>query len=202
LQAPAFAALGVTIKTSDNAKTVIDRLIDAQTRLLLLNSGIATIPKAKNPFEDWPDIIAQILAGIGNITSSIAGIGGGGGGGNAITPTPGNTSQAPNINDGSVADWRQKEEADKITFPDIPVSPDLTDEHERRIARNMRPTFPTPIDEIPDFGGGGGGSQQILSISVNVNGSVMTENDLVNSITNAIYNRQKSGQGITYSTAI
>ncbi len=95
LQAPAFAALGVTIKTSDNAQTVIDRLINAQTRLFLLNSGIATIPKAKNPFEDWDSIMAKILADIARITAAIKNIpslsvggGGGGGGGLSLPPLP------------------------------------------------------------------------------------------------------------------
>jgi hypothetical protein len=117
LQGPAFQALGVTIQTSDNAKTVIERMIDAQTRLFLLNSGIANIPKAKNPFEDWLSIMAKIIADLDTIAAKIrtmpsasaatstsngttvttvtgGGAGGGGVGGGTIISNPANPAGA------------------------------------------------------------------------------------------------------------
>ena len=71
LQGPAFKALGVTIETSDNASTVIEKLISAQTKLFLLNSGIANIPKAKNPFEDWLSIMDEIIKKLDAISTKI-----------------------------------------------------------------------------------------------------------------------------------
>jgi hypothetical protein len=71
LQDPAFKALGVTIETSDNASTVIEKLISAQTKLFLLNSGIANIPKAKNPFEDWLSIMDEIIKKLDAISTKI-----------------------------------------------------------------------------------------------------------------------------------
>ncbi|NDB68963.1 MAG: hypothetical protein EB015_13340 [Methylocystaceae bacterium] len=71
LQGPAFKALGVTIETSDNASTVIEKLISAQTKLFLLNSGIANIPKAKNPFEDWLAIMDAIIKKLDAISTKI-----------------------------------------------------------------------------------------------------------------------------------
>lgn len=74
LQTPAFNALGVTITTADNATTIVTKLINAQTQLLLLNSGIANIPKAKNPFEDWDKVMKTIIDNLDTITKKIQGI--------------------------------------------------------------------------------------------------------------------------------
>ena len=74
LEAPALKALGVTITTSDNATTVVTKLINAQTQLLLLNAGIANIPKAKNPFEDWDAVMKSILANLDAISKKITGM--------------------------------------------------------------------------------------------------------------------------------
>lgn len=71
LQQPAFDALGVTITTADNATTIVTKLINAQTQLLLLNSGIANIPKAKNPFEDWDKVLKTIIDNLDTISSKI-----------------------------------------------------------------------------------------------------------------------------------
>ena len=203
----AFEALGVTMKAGDSVETLIQKIVKAQTGILLVNSGITDIKKAKNPFEDWPDIIAGILAGISNVKKAVASIGGGTGSAAGVTDNAGGGGGAkaitPPVNSGSVSDWRRKEAQDAEDFPmPVPVSPEVSDEHLRRKAAAIPKVEPLP--EIPGFGGGGGGrgTQQILNLSVNVSGSVMTENDLVNSITNAIYNKQKSGQPINYTAAI
>ena len=49
LQAPMLNTLGIQIKASDNASTVVAKIVDAQTKLFLVNAGISNIPKAKNP---------------------------------------------------------------------------------------------------------------------------------------------------------
>lgn len=203
--AAAFDALGVTLKAGDNVDTLIKKIIDAQAKLFLVNTGLADIKEAKNPFDKWPDIIAAILAGIADIGSAI----------NNLPTAPGNPlTNAPaapsrgNNNPMSREEW----EAFQNRLP-----PELRESYEdylkvfnNNAANNPlvnRPTVENPGADLPimpdtSLPSPGAGDQQVLSISVNVNGSIITENDLVSSITNAIYNRQKSGQPITYSTSI
>ena len=71
IQAPALQSLGITISTSDNATTVIEKLIKAQTQLVLVNNGISTLPKAKNPFEDWDAVMKNILSNLDAISVKI-----------------------------------------------------------------------------------------------------------------------------------
>jgi hypothetical protein len=54
-----------------------------------------------------------------------------------------------------------------------------------------------------DFGAGTfrAAESRTTNISVNVQGSVTTERDLVNAITQGIYNNQASGIPISYTTA-
>lgn len=210
LQAPAFAALGVTISTSDNASTVIEKLIKAQTQLALVAGGITSLPKAKNPFEDWDAIIARILNGLSSINQGLNNIssasnnaisGGGGGGSNAIT-APVNPPAAygdiippviikpPGVNlPGEIGG-----EPGSVFQPPAPFVP--------------QPGLPvTPIPIFPPADGGdpvikGFGMSGGIVVNVNVNGSVTTESDLVTAITNAILNRQKSGFASSYSTNI
>ena len=65
----------------------------------------------------------------------------------------------------------------------------------------------TALRLYPDFGGemdaarSAAGRAQMSSVTVNVAGSVTTERDLVNAITQGIYNNQASGIPISYSTA-
>ena len=71
LQAPMLNTLGIQIKATDNASTVVTKIVDAQTKLFLLNTGIANIPKAKNPFEDWNDVMKTILENLDKIAEKI-----------------------------------------------------------------------------------------------------------------------------------
>lgn len=71
VQSPAFNMLGITITASDNATTVVEKLIKAQTQLLLVSGGIADIPKAKNPFEDWDKVMKSIIDNLDTISKKI-----------------------------------------------------------------------------------------------------------------------------------
>ncbi len=99
--AAALKNLGIMMEAGDSISDVITKIINAQAKLALLGLGIGNIPKAKNPFEDWPDIIAAIIGQINALANKISTIGapgaktsvttttttttsgGGGGGGNA-----------------------------------------------------------------------------------------------------------------------
>ena len=50
------------------------------------------------------------------------------------------------------------------------------------------------------FVGSGMTNSSGVTVNVNVAGNVTTQNDLVSSITNALYQRQKDGQSILYSS--
>jgi hypothetical protein len=177
LQAPAINALGVTISTSDNAKTIIDRLVDAQTKLVLLNGGIANIPAAKNPFEGWTSVMAKIIgdldtiAGkINNLPVAMASVGGTGGntgvGGSAATVIGG--SQTPT---GSVSPIGM---AALAAATNAPVNPAISNLGKRT------GDFKGTTDAVPN-------------VTVIVQGSVISEQDLASTITDIQYQYQRAG---------
>ena len=69
------------------------------------------------------------------------------------------------------------------------------------------PTSNAPIGALPEAGGGGnfrrgGGVGGVMPVSVNVSvgGSVISEGNLIDAITNAIYQQQKNGKAIVYNS--
>lgn len=73
--AAALKNLGIMMESGDSITDVITKIINAQAKMSLLALGIGNIPKAKNPFEDWPDIIAAIIAQINALATKIGNIG-------------------------------------------------------------------------------------------------------------------------------
>ena len=71
INAPAFANLGVIIKTGDTIESVLGKLVNAQAKAALLDLGITNIPKAKNPFEAWDDIFKNIIFNLDAIANKI-----------------------------------------------------------------------------------------------------------------------------------
>lgn len=71
LNANSLAALGVTINVGDSTTDVINKLLNAQGKLALVQLGITNLPKAKNPFADWDQIIAKILADLARIQAGL-----------------------------------------------------------------------------------------------------------------------------------
>jgi hypothetical protein len=242
LQGPAFQALGVTIQTSDNAKTVIERMIDAQTRLFLLNSGIANIPKAKNPFEDWLSIMAKIIADLDTIAAKIrtmpsasaatstsngttvttvtgGGAGGGGVGGGTIISNPANpagasTTVASVVNAidslttlragttaGSPISFLLKEQIDTLTNSlTLSSLSYLSDEQAKMRAMGIFDTPGIVAGSRFDPSAFRRGEMGQAPITVYVQGSVITEQDLASTITDIQYQYQKAGQDIRVSS--
>jgi len=242
LQGPAFQALGVTIQTSDNAKTVIERMIDAQTRLFLLNSGIANIPKAKNPFEDWLSIMAKIIADLDTIAAKIrtmpsasaatstsngttvttvtgGGAGGGGVGGGTIISNPANpagasTTVASVVNAidslttlragttaGSPISFLLKEQIDTLTNSlTLSSLSYLSDEQAKMRAMGVFDTPGIVVGSRFDPSAFRRGEMGQAPITVYVQGSVITEQDLASTITDIQYQYQKAGQDIRVSS--
>jgi hypothetical protein len=67
------------------------------------------------------------------------------------------------------------------------------------------PTSNAPIGSVPDASapsrnrGGGVGGVMPVSVNVSIGGSVISESNLIDAITNAIYQQQKNGKAITYN---
>jgi hypothetical protein len=230
-QAPALTSLGIILTSSDNATTVIAKIIDAQTKLFLLNSGIANIPKAKNPFEDWASIMAKILADLDAMAAKIknmpkyspnGGDNNGNNGNNGNNNNNSNNNNSNNNNDTTInvnpVGTPVGSGQPTIITPDgtvISNNPATFQVGGKTFLSNYGAVSPTarPDDTalesmarqrisdifatIRDFGAGG--YQAPVSVTVNVAGNVMTEQDLTSGILDGLYQYQKQGRNVTYN---
>lgn len=208
IQKPALDALGITIKTGDQTKDLINSIIDAQTRLFLLNTGIANIPDAKNPFDNWgkvlkklnEDIDEQIIAKLTTLPA-------------ANNPFAAWDSIIDMIED-RIADMMRNINSLTDGTSAKKLSDLLTESQKNAFVYNLaigltNLAFPDPTVLDPDtfayeFGTAFTEFQnmimsQLPNITVNVSGSVITEADLNKQITAAILQYQKSGQLILWS---
>lgn len=184
LQEPAIKSLGVTIQTADNAQTIIDKLVDAQTKLFLLNAGIANIPKAKSPFDEWLGVMATILSNLDTIAGKIRNMpvvstGGVTAGGNL--GVGGTTSNAP-IAGGA------------YQVPVSPISPFPTLVDGTNVSRNPA------ITNLPKRTGDANASDLAPNVTVIVQGSVISEQDLAATITDYQYQFQRGGGDLRVSS--
>jgi uncharacterized membrane protein YgcG len=215
MQKPALEALGITLKAGDTATDVINKILAAQTKLFLLNTGIATIPKAKNPFEDWDSILDRLLSKINAIKGAINGFGGnqgggggggggaggggngGGGGGSNATITANPTDPAGVsivMGGGNVAnpfDTFTVNGATIIANSGTVLSGQADDSPNETAARQRIADI---FETIGTFGAGGFNA---TNVTVNVAGNVMSNDDLIQVITEGLYEVQKRGQSIT-----
>lgn len=214
MQKPLLENLGITIASGDNATDIINKIINAQTKLFLLNTGITTIPKAKNPFEDWDSILDRLLGKINAIKGAINGFGnggggggggggsagggnggGGGGGGGGITANPTDPSgvfiEMPNGNVVNPFDTFTVNGATIIANSGTVMSGQATDSPNETAARQRIADI---FETIGTFGAGGFNP---ANVTVNVAGNVMSNDDLIQVITEGLYEIQKRGQSIT-----
>lgn len=201
--ASALEAIGVTMKVGDNVDDIIKKIINSQAQLALVQMGIATLPKAKNPFEGWTDIIAAILADIGRVSAAINSIPKyNPTGANVINPTT-VTSTSPSAipSPKTSFDVIAKEHADAAaavvaatTSPQATAA--IVDELTKRqeMARLAANTAFTGLAEFKakEYGD--------VIVQVVVQGNVTTETDLVNAITDQLYQNQKTGKGLLFSS--
>ena len=77
---------------------------------------------------------------------------------------------------------------------------------DKNLPAPVAPPSNAPIGSIPEVGtpsrnrGGGVGGVMPISINVSVGGSVISEGNLIDAITNAIYQQQKNGKPISYNS--
>ena len=212
----ALQGLGVMMQAGDTVDDVIQKIIKAQTALVLVNSGITSIPKAKNPFEDWLDVIASILDGIGKINTAITNIPKIDTNKNVIVTdnkvVVDNNNNVVVDNNNNSAYWSDPANNNTLIIPDVTDSTffeatksvtDLLTEY------FMTSSSYTPLLEMAERDAGNYLLTDVtednvaVSVTVNVSGNVTTERDLVNAITDGIYQNQKAGKGVIYrATAI
>lgn len=214
LQAPALKALGVTITTSDNATTVVTKLINAQTQLLLLNAGIANIPKAKNPFEDWDKVMKSIIDNLDTISSKIKNMPTAGASTTANAITPGNTgvggANTGNSGQGGTTTISGLSALPFVIAPNPATSDlgkrvgDILDTVDNAIFNPLVQSSVAANPAISNLGKRTGDYAGVansgVTVVVNVAGNVTTESDLVQTITDQLYNFQRGGGQILLSS--
>lgn len=194
--AAAFQSIGVIIQAGDNVDDVIRKLLNAQTNLALVKKGLVEIPKAKNPFEDWPDVMKTILEQIKKITDAVKKIPSISPDGKPITPTtPLIIPPGGNVGGDSATKGGLPRGSGVIISPSgtpfiVPkgVTPEIFDD-----PRMINPAF-SNVAANPQLNWQAVGDTFVTNVTVT--GSVTSDSDLVDMITNEIYKAQKSGKGI------
>ena len=210
LQAPMLNTLGIQIKASDNASTVVAKIVDAQTKIFLLNAGISNIPKAKNPFEDWDAVMKNIIKNLDTIADK-------------ITKMPSASTSATATSTTSISTPSGTTTTSSIAAP-TGLGAVARGEYPRTaevmaavIASNYAPDLVTaalgmgavsrgeytaniPTPYSAGMGAFGRGEYGAPTVIVNVAGSVTAEADLAETIRNSLYDFQKSGGLINIET--
>jgi hypothetical protein len=192
--AAAFQSIGVIIQAGDNVDDVIRKLLNAQTNLALVKKGLVEIPKAKNPFEDWPDVMKTILEQIKQI-------------GKAVKEVPSlstNTTTAVGvIPAASSAASTAASLAGTVAGRDSGVifspsgTPFVVPSDVGAAAFDDPRMFVDAFSNVlsnPQLNWQAVGDTYVTNVTVT--GSVTSDSDLVDMITNEIYKAQKSGKGI------
>jgi hypothetical protein len=190
--AAALESVGVIIKAGDNVTDVIFKLINAQAALSLVKLGVASIPKAKNPFEDWPDVMSNILNQIKKINAELNKVPALSAGG--VTTTPGGAAQVAETASAAVAQAEGRASGMIFSPSGTPfVVPSNVGAAALDDPRMFVEAFSNVLSN-PQLNWQAVGDT--YETNVNVYGSVTSDADLVEMITNEIYKAQKSGKGI------
>lgn len=170
LNAPALESLGVLMKAGDTIDDVIRKLLTSQAKLAGLQLMAEDFPELDNPFEDWQTTLENILALLLQII---------------------NTSQKAKNLTGIYA-------VDSLGFSSPEAYQDYRAGERASIVRSSASGTAqfnnTGLPSVTTNNMAG------TSVVVNVAGNVTTQNDLVNAITDALYQSQKDGKNILYSS--
>lgn len=230
INAPALASLGVIIKAGDTIQDVIAKLVVSQAKVALIDLGITNLPKAKNPFDAWDEILKNIISQLDTIAAKIRNMPTAGG---KVTTTTTTTTPSTTTTTTTTPN--------PITNPpggnargEYTVNPPF-----------LEPLFggnyaPGTITSLPGMGGVGRGEYSAIistaasaamgsvlrgeyqgsnpfyaygmggarrgeyagdtTVNVTVQGSVIAEQDLTATILDNLYDYQRAGQGIVLSS--
>lgn len=175
LNAPALANLGVMIEAGDTIDKVIQKLIMSQAKLAGLQLMAEDFPELENIFEDWETSLQNILDMLMQMFALL-------GKNNAVNNTGLSSmfGRAPNPM-GAVARGEYADVYGNLvgsSSANVPMGGATRGEYSSYIPQ---------MSSSP-------------SVVVNVAGNVTTQSDLVQSITNALYQSQKDGKNILYSS--
>lgn len=205
LNAPALANLGVIVKSGESVTTVINNLAVAQAKTALVALGIKDLPKASNPFEDWFDIIDRVLLQLAKVKAAVASV---------SSPTaPTITSNTPAA---TVTATVPPNVATALAAPSV-LAASVTDLSAMRqdtgVSSALGIKLKEQIDEYTTilkstFGTGAVVDELTkreamanqVNVTVNVQGSVIAEQDLADTITNQLYDYQRAGKGLLLSS--
>lgn len=194
--AAAFESIGVTIKLGDNVDDVIRKTINAQAALALVKLGVASIPKAKNPFEDWPDVMANILEQIKKINAEINKVPALSAGG--VTATPGGAAQVAQTASQAVAQAEGRGSGIIFAPSGTPfVVPSNVGAAALDDPRMFVDAFSNVLSN-PQLNWQAVGDTFVTNVTVT--GSVISEGDLADTIADELYKAQRSGKSILVSS--
>lgn len=173
LNEPALRNLGVMIEAGDSVDDLIKKLITSQAKLAALQLTAEDFPELDNPFDEWENSLEKILEMLMKILAMASG-----------KPTTIARPVQPTTGAGSGAsanEWmRMMDQLAKVG--QLPAT---------------SPTMDLGMDLSGLFRNASTSNQ--ANVNVYVQGNVVSENDLVTTITQQIYNQQKSGKQIVYS---
>lgn len=211
LNAKALQSLGIQIEATDTVDSVIEKIIKAQASSALLALGISNLPDAKDPFKKWPDIMAAILADLDKIAAKLKNM-----------PEWPKDSKTPVTEPKT----DPKTEPKIVIGNQNPTNPDgvgvrigsnVTNPFDTftvggaTIIANSGSVMTGKVDDMPNeaaarqriadifatIGTFGAGGFNAANVTVNVAGNVMSNDDLIQVITEGLYEVQKRGQSIT-----
>lgn len=202
LNAPALANLGVIIKSGDNVTDVLNKLAIAQAKTALVALGITDLPKAKNPFEDWFDIIDRILAGLSKVKLAVASIQ------SPSAPVVSATTPAtsvpsrletvlsnPTVLASQVTDLSAMRQDTGVSSALGIKLKEQIDEYSSILATTMGTG--QVVDELTKRQGM---AASPINVTVNVAGSVTSETDLTSTILDNLYKYQQQGVDLRVSS--
>lgn len=171
LQAPALANLDVFLKSGDTIDDLIVKLITSQAKLAGLQLLAEDFPIPEDIFQEWEDSLDEILKKLLEMLGLLDQIGKKKTGIYALDALGFSSLE-------SYQNYRQGERASIV--------------NSSAVGSGMTATNTGFIPSVTNNGG--------ATVVVNVAGNVTSERDLVSVITDQIYQQQKSGKQITYSS--
>lgn len=173
IQSPALANLDVFLKSGDTIDGMIIKLITSQAKLAGLQLMAEDFPIPENIFEEWEDSLENILKMLAEMLALLAEE-------NAKTSGGITKSVVSKAKLAQLEKYEQKIDRDTAMI-------------NRTSASNLGSTS-NGTSFVPSSMTTG------TNVVVNVAGNVTTQNDLVSAITDALYQSQKDGKNILYSS--